>query len=316
MIERCPSLSIVIPTCNRPALLRQTLATITCGTLLPEEVIVVDQSRDPAETKRLAVLFGKPIAFHVIHLPVPSLTHARNEGLRKCSNDIVLFTDDDVLLGSDALERMLLLFTDRSVALVAAPDRRLQGATRRALPDIAGLIFARKKIKEPAGYMMKGAMLGRYPTDPLTLVPTEWAQGFFFALRRGIWQLSGLRFDENLPAYGYGEDLDFTRRFVAFARLRGMRAILDPAIHVEHLASSTGRMNNRRATSMYVLHRYYLSRKHFPMKHLYRLILVWSDVGELIRRLATRSGAIDLIVAYMYLFRHRSKAARGLLDES
>jgi hypothetical protein len=93
-----------------------------------------------------------------------------------------------------------------------------------------------------------------------------------------------------------------------------MRAVLDPSIHVEHLVSATARVSNRRSIFMYVLHRYYLSRKHFPMKHVYRIVLAWSDVGELIRLLVTHSGASDLVAAYVFLYRHRARIARGILN--
>jgi GT2 family glycosyltransferase len=295
-------------------LLRQALQSIAANTAAPEQVVVVDQSRNPIAKNELAGLLGDLTSLEVLHLSVPSLTRARNAGLLRCSREIILFLDDDVIIGPEALERILARFNDASVALVASPDSRLKGIRARKIWDAAGLIFARKKRREIEGYIMPAAMLGRYPRDPRGPVSTAWAQGFCFALRREVLETSGLRFDENLPAYGYGEDLDFTRSYIAFARSLGMCALLDPAVYVEHLTSLSGRQASRRATFMYVLHRYYLSQKHFPKEHLYRLGLAWSDVGELLRRLITRSGATDLIAAYAFLLAHYSKIAGGRLD--
>ncbi len=54
------------------------------------------------------------------HSPIASSTHARNVGIEKAREEILLFCDDDVLINNDTLRDLYSLISDNEVALVSA----------------------------------------------------------------------------------------------------------------------------------------------------------------------------------------------------
>jgi glycosyltransferase involved in cell wall biosynthesis len=84
--------SVIVPTCDRPALLRQALSSIRAieGLDLTFEILVCDNG-SAAETPAIAEEFG------AIYLKAP--THgpsaARNVGLRTATGEYIAFLDDD-----------------------------------------------------------------------------------------------------------------------------------------------------------------------------------------------------------------------------
>jgi glycosyltransferase involved in cell wall biosynthesis len=84
--------SVIVPTCDRPALLREALASIRAldGPDLTFEILVCDNGAGP-ETPAVAEEFG------AIYLKasVPGPSAARNAGLRAATGEYLAFLDDD-----------------------------------------------------------------------------------------------------------------------------------------------------------------------------------------------------------------------------
>ncbi len=311
-----PSIAVLIATCDRHESLLGTLSSIGSGDAFPSQIIIVDQSAIPIPEHGLNPELERRTELRIVRVFPPSLTRARNVGMRYARSEVVLFIDDDVRLAEHALGSLSERFADPGVALVAVPDRLLRGASSHLGEHLIAVLFCRKRLREGRGYVLKGAMLGRYPQNITGIVPTDWAQGFCFAVRRDLLGRSGLFFDENLPGYAYGEDLDFTSRFVTFARSIGRRAILDPSIEVDHLVDSARRLDSRASTLQYVSHRYYLSWKLFPNRKLYRLLLVWSDIGEAIRRNVSGQNAGILLQAHATVMKSAGTVSHGNFRQS
>jgi glycosyltransferase involved in cell wall biosynthesis len=102
-------LSIIICTRNRADSLRETLASIgrcKVPTDLSAELMVVDngstdrtrQVTESAELPNMCVRY--------VHEPATGLCRARNRGLGESDGEIFLFTDDDVRVPTDWIERM------------------------------------------------------------------------------------------------------------------------------------------------------------------------------------------------------------------
>jgi glycosyltransferase involved in cell wall biosynthesis len=93
--------SVVVPTCNRPALLERCLAALEAQDFDPSafEVIVADDAASP-ETEQQVRTSAARASCRVRYLPI-SRTHgpaaARNAGWRLAEGEIVAFTDDDCL---------------------------------------------------------------------------------------------------------------------------------------------------------------------------------------------------------------------------
>lgn len=87
-----PQISIIIPTINRYADLKNTIADLNKQSVTDFEIIIIDQTDiEIAET-----ITGKNIVY--LHKTFKSASKARNVGLLEAKSPIVLFLDDDVII--------------------------------------------------------------------------------------------------------------------------------------------------------------------------------------------------------------------------
>lgn len=87
-------ISVVITTCNRPALLREALDGLAAQTFKPKEIIIVnDCSEIPYEPILDAI--KKVNARHIFLKERSGANRARNIGIEECSGEIIAFLDDD-----------------------------------------------------------------------------------------------------------------------------------------------------------------------------------------------------------------------------
>jgi GT2 family glycosyltransferase len=94
--------SVVICTRDRPAALRDCLASLLLQSRKPQEIVVVDNASATGETRAVAEHAG----VRYVREDRPGLDFARNAGVREATGDIVAFTDDDVKLHPKWLERL------------------------------------------------------------------------------------------------------------------------------------------------------------------------------------------------------------------
>ncbi len=105
-----PSLTIIIPTHHRPAILKQTLEHLSKQTIAEQlEVIVVHDGEDDEETKKVFQEAGgwRLAASSYFAIAKSHQGTARNRGAEKASAPIILFIGDDAFLETDACERHL-----------------------------------------------------------------------------------------------------------------------------------------------------------------------------------------------------------------
>ena len=161
-----PRVSVVVPTCCRPDLLRQCLGALSYQTLAPSdyEVLVVDDG--PTEDCRRLVedWAGRrrtPPVRYLAAGPQRGPATARNLGWRLAQAEIVAFTDDDCLPTQDWLEQGLAAMAAPSVAAVCGrirvplgedpTDYELNAAGLEAAPFATANCFYRKAALEEAG---------------------------------------------------------------------------------------------------------------------------------------------------------------------
>ncbi len=95
------TVSVVIPTCDRPDRLARALASVAAQTRRADEIIVVDNGRKAIATDAL------PAGVIVERLaPRIGASRARNAGLERAQGDYVAFLDDDDLWEADYLARI------------------------------------------------------------------------------------------------------------------------------------------------------------------------------------------------------------------
>src|SRR5258708_25393995 len=92
--------SVIIPSRNRPSLLRESLASVTAQSCNSMEIIVVDDGSDDRHLGDYRTILrdaGKPVSFH--SLPQRPLGHGpgytRNYAAARATGDYLCFLDDD-----------------------------------------------------------------------------------------------------------------------------------------------------------------------------------------------------------------------------
>jgi GT2 family glycosyltransferase len=206
------SLSIAIPTYQREAVLVETIEYLLALQPRAAEILVLDQTlaHQPAIGARLQELDGAGL-IRWFRLPAPSITGAMNEALRRATQDIVLFVDDDVQPEPDLL-----------VAHLAA---------HRGHPDalVAGRVIQPWEEEE----MAAGAPLdGFASTQP---GPVKDFIGCNFSLRRSLAVDVG-GFDENFVRVAYRYEAEFAYRY----RASGRPIHFEPLACLHHLKATAG----------------------------------------------------------------------------
>ena len=110
-------ISVIIPVKDRPLELERAIRALLCQTLLPLEIVVVDQTADDACEQAARRVFAETtggltrLAYH--HEPgLSGLTEARNYGLSVAEGRLIVYSDDDAQLASDGLESFSRIFAE------------------------------------------------------------------------------------------------------------------------------------------------------------------------------------------------------------
>lgn len=108
-----PSWSVVVCTRDRATDLRKCLASLVAADQPPNgEMIVVDNAPSDETTRTVAADF--PVRY--VREDRPGLNWARSRGIRAAAGDIVLFTDDDVVVDRGWIAGLLAPFDSSRVA--------------------------------------------------------------------------------------------------------------------------------------------------------------------------------------------------------
>lgn len=115
-----PTISILIPTYQRPELLTVCLQSIASQKNTEEvEVVVVDN--DPKQSAKSSVLNAKKRT--VVYLQESKLGHsfAKNKGLKKASGEYSMFLDDDAMVPPGWISRALQMLKTKKPDVIGGP---------------------------------------------------------------------------------------------------------------------------------------------------------------------------------------------------
>jgi glycosyltransferase involved in cell wall biosynthesis len=101
--------SVVVCTRDRPLQLAECLKSLQSLDSAPKEIIIVDNAPSDKATEQLVQQF--PNIKYVLE-PQPGLSFARNTGIQASSGDFIAFTDDDVRVHPQWLNRLQIAFAD------------------------------------------------------------------------------------------------------------------------------------------------------------------------------------------------------------
>ncbi len=252
-----PTISVLIPTLNRPKTVLDTLLALENQSIESFEVIVIDQSDNVPDILNNFSAEKYQYRFH--HIKEKGLPNARNVGAKLALGDILVFIDDDVNPDDGMLKafnREFERLSDEYWMIAGRIWEQGTGIFRQTESIVGGKIT------------VYGKTLKNFDTD--TQGDCEWVAGGNFAVRRSRFHQVG-GFDRNFIGNAILEDADFSYRI----RKAGGRIFYSPRPKLEHLRIITGgtRTIHRDKAMFYRAHNsVYFFRKH---KSLWQLPLVF-----------------------------------------
>jgi GT2 family glycosyltransferase len=169
-------------------------------------------------------------------------SHQRNAILRNCLDaDIVIFIDDDYYPSPNFIEEVSLLMKDEDI-VVARGSLLMDGANSSGLSHETAV-----------------SLIQNQPTIPpkeVSVSDTYGAYGCNMIVRMKPAHEHDIRFDENLPLYGWQEDIDFSRRMAPYGRI-----VMSRRLTGVHLGIKSGRTSGLKFGYSQVANPIYLYKK-------------------------------------------------------
>ena len=229
-------IDVLIPTCERPAALAATLATLATQTHKDFRVVLSDQSEasvfERGEVRavvRWLEYQGVPVQCHR-HLPKRGVAEQRQFLLEQATSPYVLMLDDDVLLEIwvlDLLQRVLNeqdcgFVTNAFIGLSFKDDVRpheqevelWDGPVQPERVTPQSDTWWRFKLHNAANLLHVQERLGATPESPI-LYKVAWASGCVLFDRRKLVEVGGFSFWQDLPPEHAGEDVLVQLRVIA-----------------------------------------------------------------------------------------------------
>jgi len=304
------SLSIVIPTINRPEDLRRLLQSIIAQKVCPNEVIVVDQSSDD-RTRELCEEYSFRITeLKYVRARKRSLTAARNTGVGEATSDYVGFLDDDIILHEEYVSSILEAIEDKpSMNLMMGwiENQTVSTGPSNILRFLLGFDYYSKKSFIRKNF--QATYLSKMPSNP---VPIEHANGTMVVKRRIA---IDLQFDEKLVMYALGEDRDFSYRVQR--KFGGLYLI--PKALLTHNESTTARITNKQKVFMQSAHSLYLLYKNLDVGFNNIALFSWNWlirflIGLIYLFIKPLHGK-NVIASICFMIRNRHDFAKGDLHQ-
>jgi GT2 family glycosyltransferase len=254
MLTQQISLAVGIATSGRREILSHTINLISRQTRMPDILIVCPATAEDIDE---APIEHFPFTT-VIRTGRRGLTKQRNEILSAAGNaDVIVFFDDDFFPQSDYLAEVEKLFAEQDDVIAAMGRPFLDGINGPGLTAEEGLgILCSLDLK----------------LSKRTIQPTYGTYGCNMAFRMFPIRQHGLMFDENLPLYGWQEDIDFSRRLAPFGRI-----VESDVLRGVHLGVKGGRTSGVRFGYSQIANPVYLVRKG-TMSWAFARSLIWRNL--------------------------------------
>ena len=268
------TVSVVVPTKERPGLLAGAVRALLGQTVRVDELVVVDQSTTDEGRRAITTLVeatppsARPALTYVLDGAISGAAAARNAGLDRARGDIVVFCDDDVMPEPIVLERLLAHYA--------------------RVPDIAGLAPLIMNYERPGwiGRVRQHVFCvgpfrderqsiywnwNRHPDG--ALLPVRMFTGALMSFRRAA--LAGLRHDPRYRAASTGEDIDLCWALIA----RGGRLAIATDARIAH---NKAPRPARRPEEALLTSWAFLYDKHVPKTATARLAFAWFAFGVVV----------------------------------
>jgi len=237
MASRPLRIAVGIATAGRRDIAPQTVALLRNQTRLSDIVVVCPLVSDEINDGDFLDL---PFDVLVTSGPV-GLCAQRNAILEKVADhDLIIFFDDDYIAEPHYLERLEKLFQSEPDVCAATGLLLADDVTGPGLNIEQGLEILRNNVRDGSAILKD--------------VPSLY--GCNMAYRIHYVRDNQLKFDENLPLYGWQEDIDFSLQVAPFGRL-----VKSDLLMGVHLGVKAGRTSGVRLGYSQIANPVYLSKK-------------------------------------------------------
>ncbi len=272
-------ISVVIPTKDRPRVLYQCICSVLEQTVLPDEVIIVDDGnlarKFVSDIEKKVESIGSK--FQYIKKGVPGLSMSRNIGASIAKNSIVLFLDDDVVLDKEYVE-------------VLKEDWERHKA-EEYLGGIGGVIKNMRKVtfmerlfhrifllSSPAKWDVTAVGFQVWTTEVEKKEKVFYLPGGVTSFKKDL--IGRIPFRQLSPGRTPADDVEFFLK----VKKEGYYFILDPRARLFHRQTPTARENNFARGEKEGYNQCVIFKDNVEKKFLNRLIFYWSSIGWILRQ--------------------------------
>lgn len=232
-----------IATTGRRAILRAVLPHLMEQARLPDQIVICAADVCDVDCANLGPLAERTR----VVISEKGLCRQRNCILDSVIEaDLLLFFDDDFLAAPSYVEEMVGIFRRHPEVVMTTGTVDADGILGPGIPLEEGLQRLQKKM--PSGLDVSERQAREHTIYN--------AYGCNMAVRMSTVRGYGLRFDENLPLYGWLEDVDFSRQLA-----RHGRVVRSTRLHGVHLGTKSGRTSGLRLGYSQIANPVYLMRK-------------------------------------------------------
>jgi GT2 family glycosyltransferase len=273
-------ITAIICSKDRPDLLSEVAADLLKQSVLPDQLIVVDNSKSDDNHRigesNVRSIVGKRILLNYVHdRSGLGLPHARNVGRVYSERDIILFLDDDVTLEQDYIKNLARFYDEHSEAggacgnLRQPADDRLSSKMRVILGTLFMFDSARPFRVLPSGW-------GSHPYGAKKTERVDWLSGCNMSYRKYV--LDKFDSDEKVPSQGGGEDRDLSFRV---SRKHPIYVVVDCRGLHKMISSSRPSLAEMNKRALYGNSYFY--KKNMEKNAFTRAAFWWSTVGYFLK---------------------------------
>ncbi len=274
-----PFLTIAICTRNREADLRKCLQSIARqqeDISEPFEVLLVDDGALSSEYLDETKRFLKKADFRCVRKEIPGLYASRRKAVASARGEVLLFLDDDIVLESGYLKRLLFMYRQNSlIAGVGGVDVLLPhySLTRELYTR---LFLYNSGVAGRLSITGLNASMYRWNDERDSFV-TEYLNGCNMSFRTEA--LSGLPDVDFFSNYSLGEDI-----FISLFAQKSGRLYADPALKVRHFQTDVSRDRVESVATMKIVNHWRLLP--YLKKPVYRYVsFFWTCGGMMLASL-------------------------------
>lgn len=275
--------SVVVATFSRPRDLSVTLTSLLTQSILPMEVLVVDDSPD-SKTHEVVSALAPRFQSESIELKYikntreRGLTIARNIGASLSRGNVILFVDDDVALDKEYLNELLVVYraNRNAIGVQGLWSGNIRLTARFKILNALNIIFLLPCFENGKCRILR-SFVPSYPINLNHTIACEWLSGCNQSYLRTVF--NEFKFDENVRRYSYGEDIDFSYRL---HKKYPDSLFITPNAVLVHKSSPSSRTPNKNLSYIRAIYWEYFFRKNMPQTNLNRLMFRWSSIGVMI----------------------------------